>query len=573
VDGARIVFRDPLLRTAVYQGAPFGRRQAAHRALASSLTSGSDADRRAWHRSEATVGPDDAVAGELEHSAARARLRGGHAAAAAALERAADLSSEPSQAGRRLTAAAADAWMAGRGPRARVLLDRAAPLLSAPDVRADAQYVQGLVESASGDRRVAYDILLAGAEPLAAFDPARAARMLAEAGRVAWSDADLAGMIEVGRRMESLDLSEGMPEAFAVNVMIGLGRLLQRDPAAAPLIQELVSSADLNDPQQLQIAGAASMFAGNDRAAHALLTRAIAQARTLGAITKMPQALAPLASLQMWEGSFPSATAHAWEGVRLAHETGQEHLAAHFHAVLAWIAAVQGRDDECQVRAAHAFEIGRAHIVRPPVAIATWALGLSDLGMGRWPEAMARLKAVVTPHSPESHPMVAILATSDLVETAYRLGRLDLAQAPLARFESFAGPTAAAWTLALVARCRALMCEAETAIGFFDQALAWHAQAGRRFDQARTRLLYAESLRRACRRADARSPCGTPSIPSSNSVRPRGRTEPQRSCAPPGKQPGNDSQAPPQRSHHSRPKSCASSRKEPPTRRWPPNCS
>jgi DNA-binding CsgD family transcriptional regulator len=140
------------------------------------------------------------------------------------------------------------------------------------------------------------------------------------------------------------------------------------------------------------------------------------------------------------------------------------------------------------------------------VAIATWALGLSDLGMGRWPEAMARLEAVVAPHSPESHPMVAILATSDLVETAYRLGRLDLAQAPLARFESFAGPTAAAWTLALVARCRALMCEAEPAAGFFDQALAWHAQAGRRFDQARTRLLYAESLRRSRRRADARSP-------------------------------------------------------------------
>jgi hypothetical protein len=224
VDGARIAFRDPLLRTAVYQGTPFGRRQAAHRALASSLTSDSDADRRAWHRSEAAVGPDDAVAGELEHSAERARRRGGHAAAAAALERAADLSSQPSQAGRLLTAAAADAWMAGRGPRARVLLDRAAPLLSAPDVRADAQYVQGLVESASGDRRVAYDILLAGAGPLVTLDPARAARMLAEAGRVAWSDADIPGMIEAGRRMESLDLSEAMPEAFAVNVMIALGR-------------------------------------------------------------------------------------------------------------------------------------------------------------------------------------------------------------------------------------------------------------------------------------------------------------------------------------------------------------
>jgi len=329
--------------------------------------------------------------------------------------------------------------------------------------------------------------------------------MLAEAGRIAWSDADLPGMIEAGRRMQALDLPQGMPEAFAVNVMIALGRLLQRDPSAAPLIQELASRADLDDPHQLQIAGAASMLAGNDRAAHALLTSAITRARMLGAITKMPQTLAPLASLQMWEGSYPSAMAHAWEGVRLAHETGQEHLAAHFLAVLAWIAAVQGRAEECEALGANALEVGRAHKVRPPMAIATWALALSDLGMGRWPEAMARLEAVVAPHSPESHPVVAILATSDLVEAACRADRLDLAQAPLARFVDFAEPTAAAWIIALVARCRALISDAEPAAGFFDEALQRHAQAGRRFDQARTRLLYGEFLRRTRQRAEARS--------------------------------------------------------------------
>jgi len=60
------------------------------------------------------VGPDDEVALELEHSAVRARARGGYAAAATMLERAADLTVDAATAGQRLTAAATDAWTAGR---------------------------------------------------------------------------------------------------------------------------------------------------------------------------------------------------------------------------------------------------------------------------------------------------------------------------------------------------------------------------------------------------------------------------------------------------------------------------
>ncbi len=131
----------------------------------------------------------------------------------------------------------------------------------------------------------------------------------------------------------------------------------------------------------------------------------------------------------------------------------------------------QGHNEQCEALAADAIELGTAHRVRPPVAIATWALALSDIGRGRWPEAMVRLEVVGAPHSPASHPMVALLAAGDLVETAYRLDRLDLAQTTLARFETFAGPTTAAWTRALVARCRALLAEGATAAGFFDEAL------------------------------------------------------------------------------------------------------
>src|SRR5215468_11406123 len=123
--GARVRFRHPLVRSAAYRSAAIPDRQRMHAALAEATDPAVDPDRRAWHRAQATAGPDEEVAAELERSAGRAQARGGMAAAAAFLERSVLLTADPARRADRILAAAQATMQAGAFGNALKLLTTA----------------------------------------------------------------------------------------------------------------------------------------------------------------------------------------------------------------------------------------------------------------------------------------------------------------------------------------------------------------------------------------------------------------------------------------------------------------
>ena len=215
----RIEFCHPLVRAAVYRGAGFAERERAHRALAESAA---DADRGAWHRAAATVGTDEEVAEELESTAERARLRGGHAGSAAALERAAELTADPEARGRRLTLAARAAWHAGQAERATTLLDWASPIVADPRLRAELDHVRGEIQFRCGSLREAALILVAGAADVAPYDPRKACEMLLEAGSATAKAGDADHLAEIGRRVAQLPRSGNELESLRIDLVIGV---------------------------------------------------------------------------------------------------------------------------------------------------------------------------------------------------------------------------------------------------------------------------------------------------------------------------------------------------------------
>jgi DNA-binding CsgD family transcriptional regulator/tetratricopeptide (TPR) repeat protein len=508
VTAGTLTFRHPLIRAAVQHAAPLALRRAAHRALAEALDGPGQADRRAWQQAAAAAGPDEQVAAELERVAGSAHDRGGDAGALSWYERAAELSADPVAKTRRVTLAAEAAAESGDLDLAMALAAQGIRL-AAPAVRpgttspgsedpltvARLWQVQANVAFLQGDPGTAHRRLTEASELTAAADQDQAAMLLIEAVHAGWytGERELAQSVA---QLEALDTGKRpLPRLLLRAVAPILGQPAdETDPRSAFAEAQLAAAGNAAD---LILISGLGLILGHDRATLQISSDLGRDLRATGRIGLLPSVLFYSGCAQAYSGRHDQARQTVAEGLRLARDTGQQRWADALAEPLALLAAASGDRQLCQQLADEA--LGRAASPAWNVPWVAAALGLLDLGLGRAEDALARLETLAEGrrffHIPPTR------STPDLVEAAVRLGRPEEATAPLALFETWSRNIAQPWAAALVHRCQALLDGDEH---HFRQALNLYEQGDRPFDQARTRLLYGEWLRREKRKADAR---------------------------------------------------------------------
>ena len=500
--GARVRFRHPLVRSAVYRAASPHQRRAAHCALAGATDPARDPDRRAWHRAHAATAPDEQVARELLDSAGRAQSRGGIAAAAAFLDRAVTFTGDPGERAVRAVAAARAKFKAADFLAAESLLAAAdaGPL----DGLGQAQ-IQRLRAQIAFDLRRGSDaplLLLQAAERLEPLDAELARETHLEAliaaiyaARLA-SPADLA---EVARAARAAPL-DPEPRPARQQLLRALAiRLSDGYAAAAPALISALS-AYLAEERRLDSLSMAFNLAAMDLwDADAWLELASSQAklaRATGTLALLPYALDYLAGFHAQAGDLSLASDLMTEARRLELGVRAETLPYIPLRLAAWRgqASVVADLVEVMTRGARARGEGCA------ITAAQYARAVLYNGLGQYELAVEAAQQAAA----SDEIATSSWALYELAEAASRSGRPAVASDASDRLLARASASGTAWAKGTGARARALVERGAGAEQLHREAIEWLSQTRMAAHLARARLSFGEWLRREGRRVDAR---------------------------------------------------------------------
>ena len=503
--GARVAFRHPLVRSAAYRSATLQDRQAVHGALAEVSDCALDPDRRAWHRAYATSGLDEEVAAELERSAGRGQARGGLAAAAAFLERAAQLTPDPARRAQRTLAAAQAKHQAGAPDVALELLSaaRAGPLDALE--QAQAQVLRAGIAFTTNRGSDAAPLLLSAAKQLEALDVTLARETYLDALMAA----QFAGRLAPGVVLEVAEAARAAPaspaprapdlllDGFAVMITEG-------HRPAAPLLKRALNTFLRGDITEnggfrwLWLAMEAAQEVWDHDAWHDLAMRLVETVREAGALSVLPLASNAIVIARIYAGELSEAESGIDEA-EIANQATGSRLAPYAALILlAW----RGREAELMALIETTLEeiVPRGEGIG--VSTCQWVAALFHNSLGQYERALDAARQVVDPPRKLDWTLSATLP--ELVEAAVRTGHAQDAHTALDQFADVARPSGADWGLGLEARCRALLSDPVAAEPLYQEAIERLGRTRVRGEHARAHLLYGEWLRRQGRRMDAR---------------------------------------------------------------------
>ena len=492
--GDRVRFRHPLARSAAYRAAGGTERRAAHRALADATDPDADPDRRAWHRARATVGVDEEVAGELERSADRAQARGGAAAAAAFLARAAELTPGPAERGRRALAAAQAKFDAAGSVGDLLAAAEAAPLDELQRARFERLRAEIVFARTRGGDAPA--LLLDAARRLEPLDPAMARETHLEAMAAAMFAGRLGeGVYEAAHAAQAAPAAPKPPRAIDL-LVDGLATRFSDGYAAgvAPLRTALEEFRTAEDVRWLWLACRLAQDLWDDELWEVLATRGVRVARESGTLGVLPIAATYRASLHVHEGAFDAAASLIEEADAITRASGMAPLKYAALMLAAW------RGDEASGLAL--IDAGRLEATARGegmgLGINEWATALLYNGRGRYADALAAAQRGC------AHDDVGLYAWSlvEQIEAGVRSGATEAASAALDRLSERTRASGTDWALGIEAGSRALLSDSPEPL--YREAVERLERSRGVVHLARARLLYGEWLRREHRRVDAR---------------------------------------------------------------------
>ena len=504
--GERVIFRHPLVRSAVYRSADVKDRRAAHLALADATDPEADPDRRAWHLAAAAAGPDEQVAVELERSAGRAQARGGLAAMAAFLERAATLTEDPARRAGRALAAAQASVQAGAFDAAQGLLASAEADPLDEFGRARIELLRAQLAFASSRGTEATPLLLAAARRLEPLDLSLARETYLDAFSAALFGARLnstVGLADVARAARAAPRQSNDAPRASDLLLDALVALTDDYDTAIPLCRQALDelSGERVSPQErlrwLWQGCVVALEAWDDASAYVLSNRSVEIARETGTLSELALALSARTPVLVFCGEFSAAASTVAETQSVEAATGI--TAAPYGALI--LEAWRGKPREARTLIETTIREVAPRGEGIGVAISEYARAVLCNGLGQYEEAL------VAAESARGYREVVAenWGLSELIEPATRTGRTDLATHAMDRLARKARATGTDWALGIEARSRALLSEGDLAEGHFRAAIDHLDRTRVRVDLARAHLLYGEWLRREHRRVDARA--------------------------------------------------------------------
>ena len=471
IDG-RVRFRHPLVRSAAYRASAQPERQAVHRALADVTDPDRDPDRRAWHRAHATDRPDEDVAAELERSASRAAARGGVAAAAAFLERAAELTPDPASRGARALAAA-QAKFESAAPDAALELLAVAELCPLEELeRARLERLRAEIVFARTRGRDAPTLLLDAARRLDPLDAAMARETYLEAMAAAMFAGRLGDGPSVREAAEAARAGPAAPQPpRALDLLLdGLATRFTEGYAAGvpPVRKALAAFRDVNgstarDQRWFWLACRLAQDLWDDELWYVLATRGVRVARETGMLRVLPNAVTHRAALYVHAGAFGAASSLIEEAAAITRATEMAPLK---YAAL-MLAAWRGREADALAM----IEAGRIEATARGegmgLSISDWSMALLFNGLGRYQDAHAAAERA----SADDVVANSAWALAELIEAGVRSGMTDATSAALDRLSERTRASGTDWALGVLARSRALLGEGEAADALYREAI------------------------------------------------------------------------------------------------------